>query len=268
MFGSGKTLNLIVAAVQACVHGRDVYANFRLKPSFVENYPEAATHFHYLEDFLGFLQQREQESLLNPVAEFRDLFLVDEAQAVWNSRTSMMSVQILLTNYIFISRKLGLELRMSTQLASNLDKRAKLEVQLWIVCTKLVHQGRYYFQYQYYHPEAGDIKTTYLTPDAAERYYPYYETTASSNTQIMPMAPMGPMGSVGGGEEPSGRAVPLTFFNQFKRKSDAQNRELWRELRNIKKLVKAKVKAKVKVIQKSDKKKKGGKMRNVRVREK
>jgi hypothetical protein len=257
--GSGKTLNLVVAAIQSLIRGRDVHSNFPLKSTFKDKFPESASHYHYIDDLFTFLIERDAGTAVETIPEFRDLWLMDEAQAIWNSRNSMSNLQKKMTDFIFVSRKLGLELRMSTQLASSLDKRAKLNIQVWIVASKMIYQDMPYFRYQYYSPEAGDLRETYLGPNTAARYYPYYETTGRSNTEVMPQMTLG---GVGENADEVGY-VPLNQFNQWKRKDDTRNKEIWGELRDLNKELKrlrpkpAKIDRRIKehgVIQKSRKK--------------
>jgi hypothetical protein len=123
------------------------------------------------------------------------------------------------------SRKLGLELHMATQLASNLDKSAKLLVQLWVVCTKYLDaQGQAYFMFERYSPETGNLPPTYLLPSVAAQFYPYYETTGP--TSVGPMMPM----DLEGGEEESSRPVSVKAFNNWKTHTSEGMKNLKQEL--------------------------------------
>lgn len=234
--GSGKSLRCVGEAIMAAQSGRHVYMNFPLKPNFAVDFPEMAERIHYVQDFYGFLEEREMEARQGKIyKEFEALFLIDEAQDVWNSRTQMQGAQVQSTNYIFVSRKIGLEMHMATQLASSIDKRAKLLVQVWIVCTKMIYHGQYFFQFEWYHPEAGRVKTTYYTPEVAARFYPYYETTTP--TSIGPMAPV----EIGEERERAIRPMSAKAFSIWRRTHEKKESEtlkaLKKELRDIQRSV-------------------------------
>ena len=242
--GSGKSLRCVVEAILAAQAGREVYMNFPLKLQFAVDYPELAARVHYVEDFYGFLEQREIESRRGRLfREFEALFVIDEAQNIWNSRSSMDTLQKMSTNYIFISRKIGLELFLATQLAGNIDKRAKGMVQLWAVCTKFcmahgvsgcswckLSEDEFYFQFEYYQPETGKIAPRFLAPEVAAQYYPYYETTGP--TSIGPLAPL-----LGGGEDAGSRPVSMKKFNFVTTKQSEALKELVKEIRGLNKKV-------------------------------
>jgi hypothetical protein len=249
--GGGKTLRCTMEAILAAQDGREVYMNYPLKPKFTEDFPEYAKHVHFLKDFYGFLQEREQEAEKGRIfREYEALFLVDEAQNVWNARTSMTTFQKMTTNYIFISRKIGLELHMATQLARNIDTRAKSLVQLWVVCTKQMIEGRANFVFDRYQPETGNLVTTGLSADAAEQFYPYYETTAP--TSVGPLAPF-----LGGGFDEASetsRGLSVKTFNTQKEKIFDRLKELGVEVREMRKDLK-------KVMRKQSNKSNKGKQR-------
>jgi len=153
-YGSGKTLLMTILACKDYKifppNGREILSNFWLD---LPNYKPV-----------------EPEDLVN--INKPTLFLLDEAYAWLESRSSQKAVSKYMSYILFQSRKRELDIVLSMQLFSTIDVRFRHMTDLLILADK-TDVG---FKYTFYKP-ALRTQTTFILPfESAQRYYGLYDT--------------------------------------------------------------------------------------------
>ena len=230
--GSGKTLYTTSKAILNAQLGRGIQMNYPLSPKFNQIYPKTSKRVNFVEDMFGFLDERmkDQQERHMPMEEYRDLFVVDEAWSFVHARTAMSIANITAVDYLKISRHLGLELLMDVQFARTLDIQAKLLVQVWIIAEKILAKDGFWFQYEYHDMNSGRVTTTYMSPQVAAQFYPYYSTT-----EILPPLELS---GLRGGSKKSGDGPTKKQWNIYKENVAEELQRFRKELNQVKELLK------------------------------
>ncbi|MHA1756715.1 MAG: AAA family ATPase [Promethearchaeota archaeon] len=157
--GSGKTLFLTYLAYKSEFH--NIYTNYHL------NIPQKniimltpALFRHSFEKLNG-------------------LMLIDEIYTLIDSRNSMNENNKLLSYILFQSRKKDIQIWITAQMFSTIDKRFREFADFLVSCKKLEKSG--YFYYKIY-SIAGNTKKIILTPKITQILYSFYDTNEVINS--------------------------------------------------------------------------------------
>ncbi len=177
--GTGKTLLLTLLGTLELENHKAVYSTFHL-------YYETADHHKPIYVDVGDLSQwMSRQAKVGMFAPHSGILLLDEGYAGMESRTSSSIANRLLSHFVFQSRKLGLDLYVSAQLASSLDKRIRNLCDFWILA-ELQPREEYDkngnmlssvddFRYTYAGVD-GSFGEFVLAHEDAEKIFPYYST--------------------------------------------------------------------------------------------
>src|SRR5947209_3255918 len=189
--GAGKTLLMAYLGILEAEKGRQVYSNFRLAPAFADSHPDIAKNWHYIVNFTYFFRERLLRAKEQPYTSYEDLLLVDEGWEIWEARESLNPYQILMSRMVFLSRKLGLELFVSCQLSSSLDKRVRFLAEFWILAEKKFTQKTKLPFFRYYRwlvnalsTQLEKLPTVTMENDLAKQVFGVYETTRMTSTEF------------------------------------------------------------------------------------
>jgi hypothetical protein len=177
--GSGKTLLLTFLGVLEMTEGKQIYSTYHI------SFETEDGHKPMYVDVGDLSQWMSRQAKVGMFAPHSGILLLDEGYAGMDSRTSSSIANRLLSHFIFQSRKLGLDLFVSAQLASSLDKRVRGLCDAWILAelqprdtvdkngnvTLSVDDFRYT-----YAGVDGSFGEFVLAHEDAEKIFPYYST--------------------------------------------------------------------------------------------
>jgi len=151
--GSGKSFLLTYYATKFI---RNIYSNYKLK---LNNYiPLTIT------DILNMNRLNEG-----------NIFL-DEAYTWLEARTSGNALNLLTSYLIYQKRKRLLDIYLTAQMLSSLDKRARKLANIIIICETRVNFKKDDFHFIYQDKDKG-LETTFMIPyEIAKKYFKYYDT--------------------------------------------------------------------------------------------
>ena len=151
--GSGKTFILSYFATK---FKNTIYSNYKLK---LDNYIPLT-----INDLLD----------MNKLDE-GNIFL-DEAYTWLEARTSGNALNLLTSYLIYQQRKRFLDIYLTAQMLSSLDKRARKLSNIVIICETRVNFEKDDFHFIYQDKDKG-LETTFMIPyEIAKNYFKYYDT--------------------------------------------------------------------------------------------
>ncbi len=169
--GSGKTLMLTIIGTTELDAGKQVYSTYHLNYGSKGNKP----FFVDVGDLFAWFQQQDKE--FKPDT---GTLLLDEGYLGIDSRMSGSAANRLLSHFAFQSRKLGLDLYVSAQLASSIDKRIRNLADAIILAEKYqvaMEDGTYQWEFKYTYANAdGGSGELVLNEHQVQLFYPYYST--------------------------------------------------------------------------------------------
>lgn len=151
--GSGKTL---IATAFAVDESRPVYANYKINiPTYIPLTP----------------------SVLDTI-DVPSLVIMDETYVWLDSRVSSSHLNRYLSQILFQSRKIGIDIICTIQLFSSIDNRFR-ELSDYVLSCKKLEDG---FGYELLDVYEGQIVTKFKMPiKVAKKIYPYYDTLERIN---------------------------------------------------------------------------------------
>jgi predicted ATPase len=172
--GSGKTLLLALMGILGLEENKQVYTTFHLTYK-TSNGKEA----RYVD--VGDLMQWFEDQDTSNIKEHSALLCVDEGYLGMDSRTSGSISNRLLMQFVLQSRHLGLDLKITAQLASSIDKRVRLNTDEFILAEKIKRSvidfsGTVIDVVDDFRYTSSNGKTFYFTHVQAEQIFPYYST--------------------------------------------------------------------------------------------
>lgn len=145
--GSGKTLGMTVWAwyLSAKARGVPIFANYALRPAYFRRH-QAVNPAGFR---MGYV--KGAADLIEMVEAGGGILLLDELHRMLDSRLSIASVNIYLSQFFMYLRKLGITCLLASQHELNFDRRVRNVLDLMINCRKtpegfsytlIDHQGR------------------------------------------------------------------------------------------------------------------------------
>lgn len=144
--GSGKSLHAANDIRWALRHGRDVVANFALSPDApVTDLERKRYHYHpnseITPDLLTNFADEYWATSGKPFRENGLLFVADEAQLVWNSRTWTDKTRLAFLEFLSQHRKFGYKIILIAQSAKMIDNQFRMLVETEVNHRKLDSMG-------------------------------------------------------------------------------------------------------------------------------
>lgn len=142
--GSGKSYHAVKECVQQLRHGRGLITNF---PLAVDKVKRKKAHYEYLDN--AKLNPRNliifSKKYNRRYHENETLIVIDEAQLVFNSRTSMQYDRMEWISFFSQHRKLGFEIILIAQNARMIDRQIRDLIEDDVVHRKLNNYGLFGF---------------------------------------------------------------------------------------------------------------------------
>jgi hypothetical protein len=183
--GSGKTLLLTLLGIMELDEGKDVYSTFHI------TYETKNGNRAKYVDIGDLIQWMSHQATIGSFAPHSGILLVDEGYTGMDSRSSTSIANRLSTQFMFQTRKLGLDVYIASQLASSLDKRVRRITDAWILAEIIpripegTEEGEVEtgimpatvddFRYTYA-AQDGSYGEFWLSHEDAEKIFPWYST--------------------------------------------------------------------------------------------
>jgi len=151
--GSGKSYLLVYFAVKFT---NDIYSNFKIK---IDNYIPLTIEY-----------------LLNLDKLDKGNIFLDEAYTWLESRTSGDSLNLLTSYLIYQKRKRHLDIYLTAQMFSSVDKRARYLANIIIECLPRVNLKKDDFNYIYKDIDTNKEISFMIPYKIAKKYFSYYDT--------------------------------------------------------------------------------------------
>jgi hypothetical protein len=184
--GSGKTLLLTLLGIMELEEGKDVYSTYHI------TYETKNGNRAKFVDIGDLIQWMSHQATIGSFAPHSGILLVDEGYTGMDSRSSTSIANRLSTQFMFQTRKLGLDVYIASQLASSLDKRVRRITDAWILAEIIprISEGAEEseteierimpatvddFRYTYAGQD-GSYGEFWLNHEDAEKIFPWYST--------------------------------------------------------------------------------------------
>jgi len=159
--GSGKTFLLVYYSIK---FNNNIYSNFKIK---IDNYIPLTIN-----------------DLINMDKLNKGNIFLDEAYAWIDSRTSGNALNLLTSYLIYQKRKRHLDIYLTAQMFSSIDKRARHLANIIIECLPRVNFEKDDFNYIYTDLDS-EIEFRFTIPyKMAEKYFNYYNTYEVVNSHL------------------------------------------------------------------------------------